>query len=62
MNSRARTNKMTESHSCLPWIFSMSAAADVSYAIFWLLHFPVRASSGYCVFRLEHLQVRAFSG
>jgi hypothetical protein len=38
----------------------MSAAADISYAIFMLLHFQVRASSGYCVFRLEHLQVRAF--
>jgi hypothetical protein len=40
----------------------MSAASDISYAVFRLLHFQVRASSGYCVFRLEHLQVRAFSG
>ncbi len=55
-------NKMIEWHTCLPWIFSMSAAADLSFAIFRLLHFQVRASSGYCVFRLEHLQVGAFSG
>jgi hypothetical protein len=48
--------------SCLPWIFWMSAAANISYAIFRLLYFQVRASSGYCFFRLDHIQVRAFSG
>jgi hypothetical protein len=40
----------------------MSAAANISYAIFRLLYFQVRASSGYCFFRLDHIQVRAFSG
>jgi hypothetical protein len=39
-------NKVTEWHTCLPWIFSMSAAAHISYAVFRLLHFQVRASSG----------------
>jgi hypothetical protein len=60
--SDMRCGQVTEWHTCLPWIFSMPAAADICNAIFRLLHFQVRASSGYCVFRLELLQVIAFLG